>query len=482
MSFFSKIRDQIKTGLAPGEYARIFKVAYPLVILSASNSIMQFVDRQFLAFNSTEDVAAAMPGGITYFTLFCFFLVTVNFTNALVAQFYGAGNISSCIRTCWTSFYFALATGIVIVFALPWIGGLVIASGGHAPEIVVRELEYFHALGPSGAFMCLGAAFFAFFSGRGKTVYVATVNTIACALNILLDYLMIFGHWGFPKLGILGAGLATSLASVFSFLCILLIFLNCDQQRFPTRKYRSFRPEYLKKLFSFGTPAGIQVFFDVGAFTMVLFLIGHIGNTALAATTISLAINQIVFLPLLGFSDATSIVCGQFIGMGELESARRSACRAWHLAALYMVIAGIVYLVMPEPLLELFRPRNKSGIEFGEILKNGAVILALAAFYNFFDATKFIFMGALRGAGDTRILMVIAISFSWGIMVPGVLLTIFVFHGTLIAVWIFLSLYVVLEAMIMFWRFRSGRWQKINMIERRKFSSEVLVSPNEPVI
>ncbi|MCK4981720.1 MAG: polysaccharide biosynthesis C-terminal domain-containing protein, partial [Victivallaceae bacterium] len=214
----------------PGGYGQILKVAYPLIILSASHTIMQFVDRQFLAFNSTEDVAAALPGGILYFTMFCFFMVTINFTSALVAQFFGTKDMISCVRACWTGFYFALLAGCFIVLAVPPLGTFIIQHGGHSPDIVAKEVEYFLALAPSGAFMCMGAAFFAFFSGRGKTAYVATVNTIACALNILLDYLLIFGHWGFPELGIYGAGIATSLASVFSFICIVIVFLSRNQK------------------------------------------------------------------------------------------------------------------------------------------------------------------------------------------------------------------------------------------------------------
>lgn len=466
----------------PGGYGQILKVAYPLIILSASHTVMQFVDRQFLAFNSTEDVAAALPGGILYFTMFCFFMVTINFTSALVAQFFGAKDMTSCIRACWTGFYFAILAGCFIVLAVPPLGTFIIQHGGHSPDIVAKEVEYFIALVPSGAFMCMASAFFAFFSGRGKTSYVATINTIACALNILLDYVLIFGHWGFPELGIYGAGIATSLAAVFSFICIIVVFLTRKQDVLPTRKYRAFRFDYLKKLFNFGTPAGIQVLCDVGAFTMVLFLIGHISNTALATTTIALAINQIVFMPLLGFSDATSIITGQFIGMSKLDIARKCASRAWRIAALYMCIAGAVYLLFPEVLLKLFQPQNQSNIAFDEILRDGAILLALAACYNFFDATKFIYMGALRGAGDTKFLMFIAILFSWGIMVPGVLLIIFVIKGSVIMVWGFLSIYIILESMMMFWRFRSDCWQKIEMIDRHKSVSDVPISQSDQTI
>lgn len=466
----------------PGGYGQILKVAYPLIILSASHTVMQFVDRQFLAFKSTEDVAAALPGGILYFTMFSFFMVTINFTSALVAQFFGAKDMISCVRACWTGFYFALAAGCLIVFALPPLGIFIIQHGGHAPEVINKEVEYFMGLVTSGAFMCMGAAFFAFFSGRGKTSYVATINTIACAINILLDYLFIFGHWGFPEMGIYGAGIATSISTIFSFICILIVFLSRDQNKLPTRKYRAFRFDYLKKLFSFGTPAGIQVLCDVGAFTMILFLIGHISTTALATTTIALAINQIVFLPLLGFTDATSIITGQFVGMNKMDIAKKCARHSWRLVALYMCIAGAVYLLFPETLLKLFEPQNKSAIVFSEILRDGTILLALAAFYNFFDATKFIYMGALRGAGDTKAVMLIAIFFSWGLMVPGVLLIIFVIKGSVIMVWSFLSVYIVFESMIMFWRFRSNRWQNIKMIDHHEVVSEVPISQSDQTI
>ena len=215
---------------------------------------------------------------------------------------------------------------------------------------------------------------------------------------------------------------------------------------------------------------------------MVLFLIGHISNTALATTTIALAINQIVFLPLLGFTDATSIITGQFVGMNKLDVAKKCASRAWRIAALYMCVAGAVYLLFPEALLKLFQPQNNSNIVFDEILRDGTILLALAACYNFFDATKFIYMGALRGAGDTKAVMFIAISCSWGLMVPGILLIIFVIKGSVIMVWVYLSIYIVFESMVMFWRFRSNRWQKIEMVDRHKAVSEVPVSQNDLTI
>jgi MATE family multidrug resistance protein len=468
MHIFKKILSYFgrRHFIEPGGYIEIWNIAYPLVIMSASHSIMQFVDRKFLAMNSTEDVAAALPAGILYFTMFCFFMVTTNFTSALVAQFFGARDNNSCVRASWTGFYFAIMAAVLIVFAMPYIGLLFIQMGGHSPKMISLENEYFLSLVPSGAFVCISAAFFAFFSGRGKTAYVATVNTIACVLNIFLDYIFIFGKLGLPAMGIVGAGLATSLATMFSFVCILCLFLAVDQQQFETRKHRDFRWDYLKKLFGFGTPAGLQVLFDVGAFTLVTFMIGHVSKEALATTTIALSINLLSFMPLLGFSDATSIITGQFIGRNKHNIAAKCAYRAWRMAAVYMCFAGLVYLLLPRPLIGMFSPNQQNGIDFEEIMRSGSVILALAALFNFFDATKFIFMGALRGAGDTKAVMIISSLCAWGIMVPGTVTMIFVFKAGVAQIWMFLTFYILIESLIIFWRFRSGKWQKINMIDR----------------
>jgi MATE family multidrug resistance protein len=131
-----------------------------------------------------------------------------------------------------------------------------------------------------------------------------------------------------------------------------------------------------------------------------------------------------------------------------------------------MCFAGLVYLLLPRPLIGFFSPNQNNGIDFDEILRSGSVILALAALFNFFDATKFIFMGALRGAGDTKAVMIISSLCAWGVMVPGTVTMIFVFNAGVAQIWMFLTFYILLESLIIFWRFKSGKWQKINMIDR----------------
>jgi MATE family multidrug resistance protein len=426
---------------------------------------MQFTNRIFLSINSTEDVAAALPAGILYFTLFCFFMVTAGFTSVLVAQYHGAGDAVSCVRSVWSGFYFALIAMMIITFIVPPLGRLILTYGGHPPEIMAREIEYFNSLIPSGAFVCLSCPFFAFFSGRGQTKFVAIVNLIACALNILLDYGLIFGNFGLPALGIGGAGFATVIASIFSSVVVTIAFFMVNQHNYPTRLYRDFEWKYLKKIIIFGIPAGTQAVADVGGWTALTFMLGHLTPESLAATTIALAINNLSFMPLLGFSDATAIVVGQYVGKKRPRIANRGPYHAWLMVSVFMIFSGLVYLIFPISLFKLFSPRDSCGIiNFNAVIITGQYILIFAAIFNFFDAAKFIYSGALRGAGDTHAVLYISLFCTWILLVPGTALLIFLMHSSVITVWAYITCCTLIEAIIVFYRFRSGNWRKISLV------------------
>jgi len=449
--------------LKPGGYWELWNVAYPLILVNASHSIMQFTDRKFLSMGSTIDVAAAMPGGILCFTLFSFFLVTTTFTSAIVAQFHGKGDHAACARVPWAGFAFALFAGLLSSYALPPVGAWLIGVGGHSPELVERELAYFEALMPGAGFACAGAAFCSFFSGRGKTLVVALIQFAGCGLNVVLAYVMIFGCAFCPALGIVGAGVSTTLASAFSAFLAFLAFVLVDQRRYPTRKWAATRFSDLKRMLSFGTPCGLEVLCGVAAFTFVVFLIGKLGDVAMTATTICMSINMLSFLPLLGMSEATSVLVGKYVGMGRRDISEAVGHRSWRMAAVYMLLAGAVFVLFPSQLFGFFSPKAANGVDFAAVMAFAGPMLWCVAAYNFFDATDYIYMGALRGAGDTAFPMWVTVSCSWLVMVPGVLLLINYFHVSVVGVWVFVSGYLLMVSSIMYFRFKSGAWKKFDM-------------------
>ena len=463
-----------------GGFLEIWQIAYPLILVNASNVIMQFVDRKFLSMNSTVDVAAALPGGILCFTLFSFFTVTTGFSSAIVSQYNGRNDHEACSRVPWASFYYALFAGLVCSYLMPFLGNYVISAGGHLPEIISREKQYFNVMIATGGFTCIMIAFCSFFSGRGKTLVVAGIMLSSCGLNCILDYIFIFGKFGFPALGITGAGFATTLSAAFGALLAFIVFIFQNQKKYPTRKGLFFKFSDLKRLVMFGSPSGFQVCFDVGAFTFVIFVIGRLGEAPLAATTIALSINMIAFMPLLGMSEATGIITAKYIGYGRKDISEKQAYKALLIAICYIVVVSLVFVVFPDYFFRIFSPENEMG-NFSEVMKHGRAILACAAAYNFFDAIYFISIGVLRGAGDTRFPMYVVISCAWCILVPGILLCVFVFKLSIVGIWVYIAIYIAIVCSIIFRRFRSGKWKKIDLIEKIPYREDGTGHTMDPV-
>ena len=461
-------------------YSSIWKVAYPLILMNAGMTIMQFCDRKFLAMHSEEEVAASLPAGVLSFTILSFFIVLVAYTSTVVAQYFGRGKLHSCIQATWNGFYLSVFFGVVVVCLMPLIGLPVLNHSGHEAHLIPLERDYFTTLIPGAAFACMNTAFVTFFNGSGRTIYSACINILACGVNVILDYMLIFGRWGAPEMGIGGAGLATSLSCAFGASLAATCFLGQKQSRYPTRSHRSLSLKEIKRLFRFGSPSALQVLSDVGAYAGFAFLIGLIDQEAMVVTTIVIAINHMAFYPMLGLADATGILTGQLMGAHHPNLVFRLTYRAWMLATLYMAIIALFYVFFPEWLFGQFAPQGNSQTEaFAEIIRKGKYLLLCALIYNVFDALKFVFMGALRGAGDTRACVIITTVCAWGIMIPGMAIMIFFFNQGVVSVWIFSSVCVLLEAGIYFWRFRTEKWKNIHVIDPIQTAMDNPLPPEE---
>lgn len=191
-----------------GREGEVLRVALPLILSSSSWTIQHFMDRVFLTWYSPQSIAAAMPSGILLFTFLCFFLGTANYVNTFVAQYIGAGRPERVGAAIWQGVYFSLPAGAFVLCLMPFAGRL-FALIGHAPDVQPDEVTYFRILCLSGWPSVLGAVLACFFTGRGMTWPVMWVSAVVTAIHVLLDYLWIFGHWGFPRAGIAGAAWAS---------------------------------------------------------------------------------------------------------------------------------------------------------------------------------------------------------------------------------------------------------------------------------
>lgn len=450
----------------------VLAVGAPLMVSMGSTTLMLFTDRIFLGRHDVGELAASVPGGLTSFLLVSFFMGAASCEGVLVAQYHGACRPERVGPALWAGVWFSLASGLILA-ALSGLGGPLFELVGHAESVRGMETGYFRLLTLGGGFVILATALSGYFSGLGRTLPVMAVNLLGAAVNIPLDYALIFGRLGAPELGIQGAAMATVLGSVFSCLFFGLLLLAPEAQaRHQVRSSWRFDADMLLRLMRVGLPAGVQFFLDILAFAGFALLVGRMGLVVLSATNIIFTINSLTYLPVVGLSVAVSVLVGRSQGQGRPDLARRATGNALLLATGWMVGVSLIFVLAPAPLLNLFQSAASdadlvaSGAPpFAAIRDTGVILLRYVALYSLGDAITVTYFGALKGAGDTRFVMLTMLLASvCGLLLP----TWYMVEtglGGIHGPWLCLALYVAILATSFGLRFRSGAWAKHRLIE-----------------
>ena len=449
---------------AEGREGEVLRVALPLILSSSSWTIQHFMDRVFLTWYSPQAIAAAMPSGILLFTFICFFLGTANYVNTFVAQYIGAGRPQRVGAAIWQGVYFSLPAGAILLCLMPFAKGI-FSLIGHAPDVQVEEVTYFRILCLSGWPTVLGAALACFFTGRGMTWPVMWVSAIVTAIHVLLDYLWIFGNWGFPRMGIAGAAWASVVCDFLITAAYVVLLLR----REPREKFgllSGWRPDWdlFKRLLRYGAPNGVQFMLDLAAFTAFLLLVGKLGEKELAATNVAFSINTLAFMPMIGIGTAVATLVGQRLGQNQSEVAERTTWTALRLTFLYMGLISAAYVFCPWVFVWLFAAGNDAAA-LRDILPVTVVLLRFVALYSLFDSLNIVMASAVKGAGDTRFVMFATVILGWALMViPTYLFCIKGRHGLYWA-WGFATVYVICLGLMFLLRFMGGKWKQMRVIE-----------------
>src|SRR5512143_3643643 len=334
----------------PGGGREVAVVAYPLILGHLSFTLQTFVDRLFLTWYSAEAVAGAVTGLFAVWSVVALFTGTGEYLTTFVAQYLGAGRKERIGPVLWQGFYFSLGAGLFVA-ALGPLAGRFFDLAGHAPALRRYEVEYARVLLLGGFPVILMATLSTFFAGRGQTQAVLRVNVLATAVNVVLDYLFIFGKGGFPEMGVAGAALATILSQVAGALVYVAVVLPPEYRR-AYRTLAGWRPEpwLVLRLVRFGMPTGLQYSLELGAFAVFMVIVGRIGSLELAASGIAFNLNMIVFAPMVGLSIAVSSLVGRYLGAERPEIAERVVRSAFVMSMIYMTACGLLY-VFGAPLL-----------------------------------------------------------------------------------------------------------------------------------
>lgn len=458
-----------------GGSRELLTLALPLVLSQSFMTIQIAVDRVLLSRHNPDEVAASFPAVILFWLPFGLLQGIAGYASTFVAQYTGANRPERVGPAVWQGLHFAFIGGLLFLFMIP-AAPLLVALGGHTPELQHLEIIYLRYLALAAMPMLLIAAVNGFFSGRGDTWTVLGIDAVGTAVNVFFALVLIFGRFGFPEMGIEGAGLATAIGSWSSALFALALF--CRKQfriQFHTADWKPER-ELFSRLLRFGGPAGIQMFLDVLAFTLFTLYVGRLGPAELGATSLTITLNMITFLPMIGLGTAICILVGQRLGEDRPDVAERTAYTGLKWMTGYITFIAVLYLTIPQLMLAAFEPDTPEELtKFNAIAAIVPNLLICVAIYSVADSMNLTFAFALRGAGDTRFVTWLTFILAWPVMVIPTIYVVtnredlraqFPAMGDPIYwAWSFATLHIIVMSVCFWLRFRHGKWKSMRVIE-----------------
>ncbi len=440
----------------PGRIAEVAILAYPVVLQTLSDTLMQVVDSAIVGHLGSIELGAVGFGGIWLWTMLCGFVGTATGVQTFVAQAFGAGETRSCGRWVWQAFYALLPVAIV------WFALVAVFFG-----------PLMHLLGPSAELQGFASAYArvrmlgtpavvaaviltSFFRGLGDTRTPLIVTIAANVLNAVATYGFVFGRFGLPALGVIGAGAGTALAQWTYTGVLLLVFLR--RRTGPVYMATPVRPDLsaMRRFARTSAPIGGQWILDMTSFAVFSTILARMGNEQMAASQAMIQLLSLSFMQAYGISIASGALVGRYVGAGDLAAAERSHHSAMKLGIGLAVLVAVLFLSIPELLLRVFTEDPK-------VLALGRPLLALAAAFQLVDAVGIIAGGSLRGAGDTRWPFLVQTLLAWFVRLPAVYVAAIVLRGGVVGAWMGELGYVVILGSMWLLRFRAGAWRRVRI-------------------
>jgi multidrug resistance protein, MATE family len=302
-----------------------------------------------------------------------------------------------------------------------------------------------------------------YYGGLGRTSPGMYANLAAMALNVAGNYAFIGGRWGVPQMGVMGAALASTLATWTAFVGFLAQFW-WDGRGVKTGELSW---SEMARMLRFGGPFGLSWFLELAAFNVfVNGVVAGLGTTALAAMMAVMAINNVSLMPAFGVVTSGAILVGQAIGSGAQDDAPRIVRMTFLASATWQGLVGLSYVLVPTMLLRPFVPERVSS---GELICIGTRMLMLSAVWQLFDSAADTLSEALRAAGDTLFTFWARSLIAWLFFLPGSYLAVHHLRAGEVGAMVWLATCAGLLAGVLFVRFRSGAWRRVELVDGTEF-------------
>ncbi|HQO21213.1 MAG TPA: MATE family efflux transporter [Acidobacteriota bacterium] len=436
---------------------QVWRLAYPICLGNLSQILLGVVDTAMLGRLSPVALAAAGIGAVAYLTVISTLGALSMGTQALTARRHGEKEMAQCGQVLDNSLALAIVLGGAFTLSSPWFAQILFPLLESGPQMgsllgIYMQYRFYGAV-----FALFNLAFAGFFNGIGQTKVRMIAAIILTSANILLNWLLIFGNLGFPKLGVQGAAIASTLATALASLYYLGVSLGKGYRS----TYGYFRPANVDpsemcKIGRLSLPLMLRYLVGMGGYLAFFWIVGRIGTLEVAASNIIRSILSISWMFGTSMGAAATTLVGQNMGAKKYKEAELSSWEAVKLSIIFMGIVGALFLFFPSPLMRIYTD------DLG-VISAGIPVLRLLSIAQIFAAIGLVLSSAFIGAGDMRFVLGVEVGNTCLVYLPlawwlGVHLGL-----GLLGAWSAEVIYNLIPALMMSARFRGGSWKGIRI-------------------
>jgi putative MATE family efflux protein len=462
-----QLRTYIKGRVKPSSikmWRDIMKITWPAFIELVMVTLFGMVDMVMVGQLGPAAIASIGLTNQPFMLLIAIFAAVNVGTTTLVAWNIGAKEIKKACSVTRQALIvngnFGLITAVLGILAAPYIVNFM----GAKADTFADAVKYFQIVAAGLVFQGITMGITSSLRGAGETKIPMAYNVGSNLINVFGNYVLIYGKFGFPQMGVAGAALSTTIARFIAFAAGIYVIYRSNNSAIKLRVTDNYKIdlEIVKKIFSIGIPAAMEQFIIQSGLMLFAKTVSGLGTAAYAAHQIGLNISGLSFAPSMAFGVASTTLVGQSLGARDEERAKRYSGVVHHMALLVACVVGVVFLLFSHPLARLYTTDLAVAAMAGTVLK----ILALAQPG---QSTQLCLAGALRGAGDTMYPLYASFTGIWVFRVVVAYIFVSIFGWGLNGAWMALVMDQYTRSMIVYLRYRSGKWKYAKLkSEKRK--------------
>ncbi len=435
----------------------ILTLAAPVILEMILGMVVWIADTAMVGRLDAKALSAVGLGGQIFFSSVNVFASIGVGAAAIVARHIGAKNYERSSESATHAFQLGILLGIILFVCSYFFFDKFFVVANAEEDVVILGSDYLRILSVAGIFMVPGFISSAILRATGDTKTPMIGAIITNLINLVGDYVLIFGKWGFPRLEVAGAAIATAIGQIIGFTYVMLVLfkgrgpLECRLGKGTIKNSKDF-----KQIWKFSFPALINELMISGGRLIYSFMVIGMGTLSFAANQIAVTAESLSFMPNSGFAVAATTLVGQSLGAGDEREAEEYGWSSAFLAAVVMGVTALIFLFFPTVMARLFTDE-------GDVVELAGKCIRIASLEQIPMAYSMVLSGALKGAGDTKGAMYITIGSNWLYRLPVSFLAIYILKLPVAYLWFVTAIQYIIETAFFAYRFKKREWVNIRI-------------------